>query len=273
MSFNKIPKSVKEIIDVFIHYSFKPLTYKIISGVLKRDTNTIVQRVKRNENYFDISGKRPYNITLKKNIKEIYLYRDKNQCQICRETFNPEKLLLRFKDPHMKEKYNWNNCFTCCQACKDKEVIKKTKKKRTPNKKVQKKDAWQYKEVYIKKIVQSPYHPFLNNLALNNLKVGYGSWDRPYEENLSPPNVVVYDYYEFDELNGKGWFHLTNDENDISSKSISDILNYFGDDEWELVSIKLVSSSKPTILSYVQSYEAHQGELYQCIFKRKKKGD
>ena len=52
MSLNKIPKSVKEIIDVFIHFSFKPLTYKTISGVLKRDTNTIVQRVKRNEDYF-----------------------------------------------------------------------------------------------------------------------------------------------------------------------------------------------------------------------------
>ena len=270
MSLNKIPKSVKEIIDVFIHFSFKPLTYKTISGVLKRDTNTIVQRVKRNENYFDISGKRPYNITLKKNIKEIYFYRDKNQCQICRKMVSPQKLLLRFKDPNMKNKYVWNNVFTCCPECKDKEIVKKTKKSRTSKNKVQKNDAWEYKEIYIKKM---EHNPIFQNSVLDHLKVSIGSWDQPYDENLSPSDVVGYDYYEFDELNGKGWFHLTNDENDISSKSISDILNYFGDDEWELVSIKLVSSSKPTILGYVQSYEARQGELYQCIFKRKKKGD
>jgi len=270
MSFNKIPKSVKEIIDVFIHYYFKPLTYKNISEVLKRDTNTIVQRVKRNENYFDISGKRPYKITLKKNIKEIYFYRDKNQCQICRKMFSPQKLLLRFKDPHMRNKYEWNNGFTCCQECKDKEIVKKTKKSRTPKNKAQKKDAWEYKEIYIKKI---ECNPIFQNSVLNHLQVKIGSWDQPYEENLSLSNGVDYDYYEFDELNDKGWFHLTNDENDISSKSISDILNYFGDEEWELVSITLVSISKPMLLDYVQSHEDRRGELYQCIFKRKKNGD
>lgn len=263
MTLKNIPTSIKEIINVFIRNNFNPLTYKSISKVLKKDTNAIVQRIKRNEDYFVITGKRPYQISLKTNLKEIYFYRDKNQCRICRKSINPEELLLRFKDSYMKDKYDWNNCFTCCQKCKDKEIAKKTRKKRTRKNQVQKKGAWEYKEVYIKKIFHTPLFQ-----TPEYLRVSIGSWERPIEKNLT------HDYYEFNELNGDGWFHLIDDDKNISSKIITDILDYFGDDEWELVSItKISGNNKTSAMDYLVNYTPVREEQYQCIFKRKMRGD
>ena len=105
MTVNKISKSIKEIIDAFIRFNFRPLTYKSISEFLNKDANTIVQRINRNPNYFQVEGERPKKITLKEGLEEVYFYRDNNQCQICQKKLSPENLIIRPKDPHMKDKF------------------------------------------------------------------------------------------------------------------------------------------------------------------------
>ncbi|MFX1500762.1 MAG: HNH endonuclease [Promethearchaeota archaeon] len=267
MSYKKIPKSVKEIVEVFIQYKFRPMTYKQISQVLNKDVNAIIQRIKRNEEgYFEITNKRPYQISLKKNVKEVYFQRDRNQCQICHKTFNPEKLVLRFKNPHLKNKYTWNNGFTSCTGCKNKQIAKKSKAK-TQKKQQQKQDIWEYKEIHIKKLN-------LNNVIAQYIEdylpqINFSDFG-PFNANppLSQENEMEEEHYEFDELNGEGWFYLLDDDNQISSFSITEILDHFGNEGWELVSLIEVNPGATTMAQF-QAYS--QMEIYRCIFKRKKK--
>lgn len=268
MTYNKIPKAVKEIVEVFIHFNFKPLTYKIIAEVLKMDNNTILQRIKRNEKkYFNITTKRPFKITLKKNIKEICFLRDKNQCQICRKTFNPDVLNIRFKNPNLKDKYNWNNVLTSCKSCKNKNLVKKGVKK-TGTKKIQKHEPWEYKEIRIKKIIKNlilQNRSFYDNPEISAL-VGWNSSNNL--NNKEKPNII----YEFDELKGRGWFNLIGDNKSITSTSIIKILNYFGDDGWELISISSeAEKDKSLIPAYQLINSINQDEIYYCILKRKRK--
>ena len=71
MTEKKIPKSVLQIVNLSIKNKLQPLTYREIAEALGVDNNAIVQRIKRNEEYFDINKSRPYKITLKKGIDEI----------------------------------------------------------------------------------------------------------------------------------------------------------------------------------------------------------
>ena len=268
MTYNKIPKAVKEIVEVFIRFNFKPLTYKIMAEVLEIDNNTVIQRIKRNEKkYFTITTKRPFKIALKKNIKEIYFLRDKNQCQICRKTFKPEVLNIRFKNPNLKDKYNWNNVLTSCKSCKSKNLVKKGVKK-TGAKKTQKYVPWEYKEIRIKKIAKNlllQNGSFYDNPEINEL----AGWNRSNDSNNEDePNTI----YEFDELKGKGWFHLIGDNKRITSTNIIKILNYFGDDGWELISISSeAENNKSLIPAYRLINSMNQEDIYYCILKRKRK--
>ena len=245
-----IPKSVKEIIQLSARFNFEPLTYKMIAELLGKDTNAIVQRIKRNPEYFDLTNKKPFKITIKKGIDQVYFIKDKQQCQICRKMFKPDKLLIRFKDPHMKDKYNWKNVITCCKGCQDKEISKKTTKKGAKRSK-RKGVRWEYKEIGIKRVEKERWvYSTRNRLAHMGSMV-----DAEEQEEEE-------DFYEFNEWNGQGWFHLTDDDNDtISSWSITDVLNYFGDDGWELIRIK------------EYEYEVFNEERYNCFFKRRKTGD
>lgn len=285
----KIPKSVKEIVNVFIRFNFNPLTYKIIADTLNKDTNTIIQRIKRNEaNFFEISGKRPYQIRLRQNVKEIYFYRDHNQCQICKKTLNLEKLILRFKNPIAKDKYAWNNVFTCCQECKNKNTHKKRTRK-IQQIKASETDLWEYKEIRIKEIYSNPsfqanFDPnltswsditpqYINPYIVASLfkPVFHKSKVKPdlYYEFYEPDEKPDL-YYEFYEPDEDQWFHLANDDDEITSTSLAKLLNYFGDDGWELVSI--LREGSPFLSAYRVNpfYNAfNREEFYNCIFKRK----
>ena len=73
----KIPVTVQEMLNEFIRYSFYKISYKRLAGALEKNVDTIIQRVKRNKEYFDIDdSERPAKISVKKGLPEIYFYRD-----------------------------------------------------------------------------------------------------------------------------------------------------------------------------------------------------
>jgi 5-methylcytosine-specific restriction endonuclease McrA len=233
MTIKKIPGSIQEIIKSLIRFQNEPLTYKHISMLTNSDTNTTIQRINRHQEFFDIKEPRPYKISLKKEIKEIYFFRDDYQCQICLKVKKPENLLIRFKDPYMEDKYDWENVITSCESCKEKDLIKRIGVKKEARLKLYSADTWEYKGIEIKNVEK---------------------YDKESKELRTA-------YYEFNELNGQGWFHLINNANEISSNNPIDILNYFGDDGWEIIKYKEFPW---------EDYEEFHAEI---LFKRKKLKD
>ena len=219
----KIPQSAQEILDTFIRFNFRPISYRTLAENLNKKVDTIIQRIRRNREYFEVDdSQRPSRISIKKGIKEIYLFRDKNRCQICQKTVNPERLILKFRNPYQDDKFEWKNVLSVCDECKDKEIVKVVKK-------VKKAQGFEYKEIYIKYV---------------------------YKKN--PETDDYENYYEFDELDGSGYFPLIDENEKIASTRVADILSYFGADDWEVVYIK-----KQEDIDY-------ELEDYQVIFKRKR---
>ena len=153
-----IPNSIKEIIDEFKSLGFSPYTYKKLAYRLDVEPNTLVQRINRNLEYFDITGDRPKIITLRKDLDEIYFYRDKNTCQICQQKKSSNELLTRPKDPYLEKKtklnylHDWDNIITCCQDCKNISLIKRLSYKKKPDYISSDNYLWEYKEIEIREI-------------------------------------------------------------------------------------------------------------------------
>ncbi len=223
MNNTKIPQSIQKIMDLFIRFHFTQFPYKTLADRLGLKVDTLIQRISRNKEYFEIDdSSRPSRISIKKGLEEIYFYRDKNTCKLCHKVVDPEKLILKFRNPYQIDKFEWNNVLSVCDECKDKEIIKKVKR-------VKQYGAIEYKEIYIKST--SKIDPKTDN--------------------------YVY-FYEFDEFDGTGQFPLLDDEGNIASNTIADILNYFSADGWELVHIDRILEDEYSL------------EDYQVIFKRKR---
>jgi len=198
-----IPPSVKEMLDEFIRYRFFKIPYKKLASALGKNVDTIIQRVRRNKDYFEIDNTtRPSKISIKKGLKEIYFYRDKNTCQICQKQVTPNKLELGFRNPYQTDKYDWKNVLSVCDDCKDKEIVKIIKKTKFPI-------EIEYKEVHIRWT------------SINNSETD--KWES---------------FLEFDELDGSGYFPLFDENEKIASNSIADVLNYFSADGWEMIHIE-----------------------------------
>jgi len=248
MTDKNIPNSIKEIIDKFIDYGFRPYTYKDLASRLDVEPNTLVQRINRNLKYFEIVGDRPKIITLNKDLEEIYFYRDKNTCQICQNKKNPDDLLIRFKDPYLVEKneidylHDWNNVITSCQDCKEIDLIKRLTYLKEPENIVLDNYIWEYKEIEIREIYKK--------------KNPYAELYFPGFKNKNPQ----YEHYlEVNESNGQGWYHIINDKNE-RCEHLADILNYYGNQGWELVLVK----------EYPPDYEGDDWGNDCYLFKRKK---
>jgi hypothetical protein len=244
-----IPKSIRPIIDEFIYSNFRPYTYKDLAKRLGLETNTLVQRVNRNPDYFDIKGDKPRIITLRKNIEEIYFYRDKNTCRVCQKKKKKEDLTIRFRDPYLKgkEKDNWNNVISSCQKCKDIILIKKFSRTEIPKSLTLGINAWEYKKIRIRE-VRKKINPHM----------------KLYYPALEDNEMKIEQYYEFDELRGQGWVHVIDDNNE-RCKQLTDILNYFGSHGWELVKFK-------EYMERFGEFEQPTGD-YLCLFKRKRMDD
>ncbi|MEE9376740.1 MAG: hypothetical protein V3V33_01750 [Candidatus Lokiarchaeia archaeon] len=219
----KIPQSIRQILDLFIRFNFTHFQYKIIADRLELKVDTLIQRISRNKEYFEIDdSQRPNRISVTKGIEELYFYRDKNRCHVCQKTIDPEILTLKFRNPSEYDKYNWNNVISVCDECKDKEIVKREKRVKKPG-------AYEYKEIFIK-----------------------------ITSRRNPKTKDYENYYEFDELNGAGDFPLLDEEDNITSKTVADVLNYFSADGWEVVHIERIME------------EEYALEEYQVFFKRKR---
>ncbi|MFX1296101.1 MAG: hypothetical protein ACFFD2_14785 [Promethearchaeota archaeon] len=220
---SKIPQSVQDILDVFIRFNFTRLQYKTLANRLGLKVDTLIQRISRNKEYFEVDdSSRPSRISIKKGLKEVYFYRDKNKCQLCQKVINPERLILKFRNPYQEDKYDWQNVLSVCDECKNNEIIKKVKRIEQPG-------VIEYKEVSIKLT------------SKRDLKT----------------DSYVY-YYEFDEYDGMGEFPLLDEDGNIASKTVADILNYFSAEGWEVIHIDRILE------------EEYALEEYQVIFKRKR---
>ncbi len=234
---SKIPNAIQEIIDAYISRSFESLTYKQLSDQTRVEKNTLVQRINRNLNYFRFIGDRPKLIELNSDLEEIYIYRDKNQCQICEKIFKPDELHTREKDPYRKKKkkqvdevYDWENVITCCSHCKEKDLVKRLEL--DPKKLSLGRKTWEYKEITIR---------------------------RPYKRINSTSHKFGYvNYMEFNEDNGPQWYHVLDNENDICN-SKSEILNFFGNRGWDLINIEEETD-----------YDLQPTGVFQYLFKREK---
>ena len=221
-----IPQSVQEILDKFIQSNFSRFSYKYLADRLGLKVDTVIQRISRNKEYFEVDdSERPSRISIKKGIKEIYFYRDKNQCQLCQKIVDLENLTLRYRNPYQEDKFEWRNVLSVCDECKEKEIIKKIKRVKKPG-------TVEYKEVYIRLVSK-----------MKEAKRFY--------------------YYEFDEYDGTGEFPLLDENNNIASKTVGDVLNYFGSDGWDVVHIETLRGE----------YDDAGYEDFQVFFKRKGEQD
>lgn len=144
MTNKNIPQSIQDILDIFIRYNFTQFSYKTIADRLKIKVDTLIQRIRRNQEYFEIDdSQRPSQISIKKGVKELYFYRDKNKCQICQKVVNPRRLSLKFRNPHQDGKYDWKNVLSVCDDCKDKDIVKKIKRIKKPR-------TIEYKEIWVR---------------------------------------------------------------------------------------------------------------------------
>ena len=224
MIVTKIPQSIQNILDIFIRSNFFPFSYKSLADNLGLKVDTLIQRIRRNKEYFEVDdSQRPSRISIKKGIKDIYFYRDRNKCQLCKKIVNPKKLTLKFRNPYQEDKYDWSNVLSVCDECKDKEIIKKVNRVKQPG-------EIEYKEVYIRLVSKKQ-------------------------------NDKWYSYYAFDEHDGMGEFPLLEENGNIASNTVADILNYFSADGWEVIHIKTIKE------------EPYDVEDYQVFFRRKRKED
>jgi len=222
MIITNIPQSVQDILDKFIQSNFTRFSYKYLANQLGLRIDTLIQRISRNKKYFEIDdSQRPSEISIIKGVKEVYFYRDKNKCQLCQKIVSPDILTLKFRNPYQDDKYEWRNVLSVCDECKDKEIIKKVKLVKKPG-------AFEYKEVYITFVT------------------------RKKEDKW-------YYHYEFDQHDGTGSFPLVDHNDEIASKTVGDILNYFGADGWEVVHIESIRGEYDDV------------DDYQVFFKRKRK--
>ena len=226
MNILTIPQSVQEILDEFIQSNFNRFSYKYLADRLGLKVDTVIQRISRNKEFFEIDdSERPSRISIKKGIKEIYFYRDKNQCQLCQKIVDPKELMLKYRNPYQEDKSDWRNVLSVCDECKEKEIIKKIKRVKKPG-------TIEYKEVYIR--------------LVSKMKE-----DKRFY------------FYEFDEHDGAGEFPLLNENNNIASETVGDVLNYFGSDGWDVVHIETLRGE----------YDDVGYEDFQVFFKRKREQD
>jgi len=220
-----IPQSIREILDLFIRFNFTRFQYKTIADRLELKVDTLIQRISRNKEYFEIDNSmRPNRISVKKGIDEVYFYRDKNKCHVCKKTIDPGRLTLKFRNPSEYDKYNWNNVISVCDECKDKDIVKREKR-------VKNTGVYEYKEIFIK---------------------------LTYRKN--PKTDDYENYYEFDELNGDEFFPIIDEEDKIASKTVADILNYFSADGWEVVHIERIMEEEYALERYQVFFKRKRNE-------------
>ncbi|MFX0101571.1 MAG: DUF4177 domain-containing protein, partial [Candidatus Hodarchaeota archaeon] len=199
----------------------------------------------------------------KRGKKETFFHIKRNRCDNCGKTKLPIFLLMKYKNAKLpkEELQDWNNLYVSCLDCQDKPYSPGKKKTRNQKSKV-KRTRWEYKAVGIR-----------CRLELEQIKEDKPLRSEIYEQNVSPENlktlseygiypednyVPIYEFFDAEDLN---WVYLVDDDDKIDSYNLDDILNYFGNEGWELVSIETRSSE--------DKLPDEEAERYDCVFKRR----
>jgi 5-methylcytosine-specific restriction endonuclease McrA len=259
---HKISSSLKEILDAFIKNKFRPMTLAELSELLDEDANTINQRILRdNENLFfsPNPNSKPKKIQVKQGHPDVVCYMRDNQCSVCKKKFKPEKLLVEYLNEQKKPKDSWDNLILLCESCK-KAPSKQEKKKTKGTAQVLKAKIksppimWEYKSLLIRYVQQDDGWIFMHQPDHIPVPAHF-----EYRENA-----------EIDLDEEPKWFFIE-ENGEIISNSIADILNHFGAQGWELSYMQqvfpqqlsnddMVYASSPTDIS--------EQSVFLCMLKR-----
>ena len=252
-SINEIPDGIKRILDTFNFYKYIPLTLQNLSNYLNEDEGTINQRILRSKNKYFIGKGKPKIITVR-GVKPVVCYRYMNKCNSCRKDFDDENLTIKKFDLHDEYENHIENLYPVCNSCLKKSIKEidtipiKVGANRTFSYKGRK---WEYKQILIKR-------------------------ENSFNPNRNPEHL---DYYSFIEVNDEifvpddNWCHLSfinkNKQEKKVSTGIMEILNYFGEDGWEIISIE---NKQYLINNEIQAYTSiTPSENYTNVrFKREK---
>lgn len=266
----KIPKSIKEIIGAIKYRRWDPLTFAELGDLLGVDPNVIAQRISRDKNYFlEISETRPRKVSVKKGVNETIFFVNDNQCAGCRKKFSADQLNVRIIDLNAEDKLAWNNIVTLCDECnKLQEPWAQVNRKPTPaSKKVKTSSvSWEYLNVRIrgrKELFQNnKYYEFIEVDDVN--AIDRDDWDVLTGDEEEESNEDEEENEEEEESHEDGRL-MEEDEENITSLSPADVLNFYGKNGWELISINGPNYGSITSLIGQPSIL----EEYNCYFKRK----
>jgi hypothetical protein len=264
---SKISKSTRDIISILIENGFSPMTLKDISKRMAALGNEVEltalnQRIIRDQGGFFVSDEgKPKRVGLNINKTEIHVIRYRNRCQICGETKSSEKLEIR--DVNRIEEdvpTEWARRITCCHNCmqtpwEESKVLQRSKakpldEKRTGESKYEGSPRWEYLRVEIRQRFQSTRKASLYTML--------GS--------LSPPEG--FNYYAFRDPNDDEWRYLVDNQKRITSIDITDVLDHYGNNGWELVHMRLIGKDRRDPNAPLFVFENMPLDEYECIFKR-----
>jgi len=267
---HKISSSLKEILDVFIKNKFRPLTLAEISDLLGEDANTINQRILRdNENLFfsPNPNSKPKIIQVRPGHPDVVCYMRDNQCNLCKKKLKPEKMFVEYINNQKKQKNTWDNLKLVCDQC-SKTPPKVTKQKtqkvtQISNLNIDKSmRTWEYKTLIIRNVPK-----FDDYSSLSEEDPKYIPAHFIYQENSE---IDLTKDIEEQEEQVSNWYTII-ENGKIKSHSISDILNFFGIQGWELASIQQLSPQRNTQEENMIIYPTPgmlKNSVFFCLLKR-----
>ena len=286
-SVKKLPQPIKDILTIFIKHDFAPLTVQKIAEELQENHNSIYQRILRDKStknpFFEMTGTKPKKVQVKKGKKEVVFFRSNNQCYFCKKTVTINELRIQYIDEDAPDIQAWNNIVPVCTECKNglssSRIPKSKASKGTTSKKPTNQHVpWEYLTVSLRRregfeqqnnvVRRFVYYEFIE--VDDDNEITDDKWlylvddgdDDGDDEEVKDENDGENDERINDGSDG-GNDTADDGENEgeagvISSRSISDILNYFGTQGWELIVMQEIQS---------QFSFPMQGEI-KCVFKR-----
>jgi hypothetical protein len=234
-----ISDSIYEIIGIIIKHDFKPLKVEIIANELNVNITAIHQRIRRDEEFFDVVNARPKTIELKKTDNVLFILYG-NTCASCLSRKDEKDLKVHYINPKLPEPRTWKNMLPICLNCDatNRPVIKNDVSNPIYALSPRTDDTWEHKIVRIK---STPY------IESENLM-----FEALLEKHGSKKAQTIYVFQEGEER--EKWSRLVDVDGSIFSFKVDDILNHYGATGWELVGFR--------------NDEKHENEQ-EFVFKRK----
>ncbi len=261
----RIKAPIKKIIDVFRQKNFAPQTIQQIAKELGEHENTINQRIIRDNNdCFETLKKKPRTIRLREGKEKIVFYLRDNQCHACKKKVPIEDLQIHLLNPRVQNKLAWNNLVALCSECAGKPLPKQGAGKKAKQPQRRDRPQWEYKTILIRA-----------QQGVEEKDVEYQGI--PGLNTKQSVNFTFYEYNEIEDINEvdeEEWTHFVDDEENITSLTIADILDDFGEDGWELAHVRDLRPQNPqNTWDALQWGNANKEQVWECILKRQRNID